>query len=214
MENNERFEINYSGSFIAKNTVYNLLGYGIPLAFAIIIIPFLLKGLGTERFGILNIVWMVIGYFSFFDFGIGRGLTKIIAERVATDQAEQISKIFWTSLYLMLFVSLVIALLISFFIPSIVNIFHISKSMHTETLKTFYLLVLSIPIVSTTAGLRGSSRGLSEIWHNKYNESYYGNIYFPGSFNSVNNHESTILDSCLFNIIKNYNLDFIFIAMF
>ena len=156
MENNERFEINYSGSFIAKNTVFNLLGYGIPLVFAIIIIPFLLKRLGTEKFGILNIIWMVIGYFSFFDFGIGRGLTKIIAEKIGANQSEQISKIFWTSLYLMLAVSLVIALIISFFIPDLVNIFHISKSMHTETLKAFYLLVISVPIVSTTAGLRGS----------------------------------------------------------
>ena len=42
-----------SGGLVAKNTLYNLLGYGIPLLFALIIIPLLIKGLGEEKFGIL-----------------------------------------------------------------------------------------------------------------------------------------------------------------
>ena len=151
----EIFRINFSGSSIAKNTIYNLLGNIIPAIFALVFIPLLIKGLGTERFGILSIAWMIIGYFSFFDFGIGKGLTKIIAEKIGSNQSDQIAKIFWTSLFLMVSISLLASVLISFFIPSLVNIFNISKNLRQETTSIFYILAVAIPIVTTMTGLRG-----------------------------------------------------------
>jgi len=155
LEEAEILSINFSGSSIAKNTFYNLLGNIIPSLFALVFIPLLIKGLGTERFGILTIAWMIIGYFSFFDFGIGKGLTKIIAEKIGSNQTDQISKIFWTSLFLMVSVSLLASIIISFFVPSLVNIFNISKNLRQETTSIFYILAIAIPIVTTMAGLRG-----------------------------------------------------------
>lgn len=35
--------------------------------------------MGEEAFGILTLLWAAIGYFSLFDFGLGRALTQIIA---------------------------------------------------------------------------------------------------------------------------------------
>ena len=145
-----------SGGLVAKNTLYNLLGYGIPLLIAVIIIPLLIKGLGEERFGILNLVWIVIGYFSFFDFGIGRTLTKIIAEKIGSNQTSAVPSIFWTSFITMLLVSMFTAFILFLFVPYLVNdVFIISDNLKDESLATFYLLVISIPIVTTTAGLRG-----------------------------------------------------------
>jgi O-antigen/teichoic acid export membrane protein len=158
MELEEIKDINkiYSGKFIAKNIIYNLIGYFIPLLFAIAAIPFLIKGLGNEKFGILNLAWVIIGYFSFFDFGIGRALTKIIAEKIGTDQTNEIPGLFWTSFFLMLLISSIATVILIFLIPYFVhNVFIISKALQEETLKTFYILALSIPIVTTTAGIRG-----------------------------------------------------------
>jgi O-antigen/teichoic acid export membrane protein len=131
------------------------LGYGIPIIAALIFIPILINGLGNEKFGILNLAWMIIGYFSFFDFGIGKGLTKIVAEKISSDQADQIPVLFWTSLILMLMISSIIAVLLLFFVPFFVNLFNVSQNLKQETIYTFYVLCLSIPIVSTAAGLRG-----------------------------------------------------------
>lgn len=77
----EDVNIIYSGSRVAKNTIYNLLGYGIPIIVGVVLIPLLIKGLGIGKFGILSLSWVVIGYFSFFDLGGRRPLTKIIAEK-------------------------------------------------------------------------------------------------------------------------------------
>ncbi|MCL4378296.1 MAG: flippase [Actinobacteria bacterium] len=112
--------------------------------------------MGTEKFGILNLAWVIIGYFSFFDFGIGRALTKIIAEKIGTSEDKEIPGIFWTSFYLMLAISFLGTIILLFLTPEFVyNIFKISKSLQKDTLKTFYVLALSIPVVTTTAGIRG-----------------------------------------------------------
>lgn len=151
----ENPDIIFSERLIAKNTLYNLLGYGLPLVFALFFIPPLIKGLGEERFGILSISWMIIGYFSFFDFGIGRSLTKIISEKIGLNQIEKIPIMFWTSLLLMLSISFLIAISMFLLVPSLVNIFNISEARHQETISTFYILALAVPIVTTTASLRG-----------------------------------------------------------
>lgn len=126
------------------------------MIFALATIPFLIKDLGAERFGILSLAWVVIGYFSFFDLGIGRALTKIISEKIGTNKTEEIPGIFWTSFFLMLSVSVVGALIVFSFAPILVHkFFKISTNLQPESLKTLYILTIAIPIVTTTAGIRG-----------------------------------------------------------
>jgi O-antigen/teichoic acid export membrane protein len=149
-------DINFEGKTIVKNTIYNLLGYGIPILFALIFIPPLIVGLGKERFGILSLVWIVIGYFSFLDFGIGRSLTKIISEKMGQNKYSEIPTVFWSSLIIMSIFSVAVTLVALTFIPSFLNNFlNISNELKPETYKTFYVVTLSIPLISTTAGLRG-----------------------------------------------------------
>lgn len=155
MEETEKLSKNFSGNEIAKNSLYNILGNVIPIIFAVLFIPPLIKGLGAERFGILSIAWMIIGYFSFFDFGIGKGVTKIIAEKIALNQTDQISSIFWTSLFLIMLISVVALSGLLIFIHPLVNVFNLSENLHKEAADIFYLLAFSIPIVTTMTALRG-----------------------------------------------------------
>ena len=61
-----------SGGLLARNVVWNLLSQSAPMAAAIFTIPVLIAGIGTDRFGVLTLAWMVLGYFSLFDLGLGR----------------------------------------------------------------------------------------------------------------------------------------------
>jgi O-antigen/teichoic acid export membrane protein len=153
-----------SGRKVAKNTLYNLFGYGLPLLVALLLIPPLIKGLGEEKFGILSLSWVVVGYFSFLDLGIGRALTKFIAEKLGLKQAKDIPEIFWTSIFLMLLISSAAAILL-FFISKffVLDIFKISEYLKEETLYSFYVLAFTIPIVTTTAGLRGLLEAYQEF---------------------------------------------------
>src|ERR1700730_14714588 len=46
---------------IAGNTFWNLLGNCFPVAVAVVCLPILKRGLGTERLGIISLAWVVIG---------------------------------------------------------------------------------------------------------------------------------------------------------
>ena len=180
MEETEILSKASSSSSIAKNTLYNILGNVIPIIFAIAFIPPLIDGLGTERFGVLSLAWMIVGYFSFFDFGIGRGLTKIVAERIGLNQKEEIARVFWSSVLLIIAISLIAAIIISFFIPSITNLFNISAKYQQETTDTFFLLAFSIPIVTTMSGLRGMLEAYQKFATINLLKVFFGAFTFLG----------------------------------
>src|SRR5260370_8362504 len=70
-----------SGRLLARNTIWNLLGQLLPMAVAVVAIPPLVRGLGVARFGVLSLGWIVVGYFSLFDLGIGRAPPKLVADK-------------------------------------------------------------------------------------------------------------------------------------
>lgn len=141
---------------LARNALWNLIGQGVPMVVAVFTIPLLVKGLGTDRFGILTLAWIVIGYFSLFDLGMGRALTKQVAEKLGAGQEQEIPAVTWTALALMLFLGLVgmgVQVALS---PWLVHdALKIPPALQRGVLQAFYLLALSIPIVISSAGLRG-----------------------------------------------------------
>ena len=53
---------------IARHTGYNVVGALVPIAVSLVTVPFYLRIVGLERYGILSICWVLVGYFAFFDF--------------------------------------------------------------------------------------------------------------------------------------------------
>ena len=64
---------------LRKNTLWNLFGSSLPLITAVLCIPYCLNNLGGEAFGVLTLIWALVGYFSLFDLGAGRALTYEIS---------------------------------------------------------------------------------------------------------------------------------------
>ena len=144
------------GRRLASNVVWNLLGTGVPLLVAIIAIPLLIQGLGTARFGVLALAWMVIGYFSLFDLGFGRALTKLVAEKLGKGQDSEIPSLIWTAMSLMAVLGVLGAVIVAAISPWLVSgVLNIPSELQSETLTAFYLLAASIPIVIGSTGLRG-----------------------------------------------------------
>ena len=96
-----------SGSVLARNVLLNLLGQVAPLFAAIFTFPRIIKSIGTDRFGILSLAWVVIGYFSLFDFGLSRALTKLVAEKIGTDRDQDIPSLVWTASILILILGVI-----------------------------------------------------------------------------------------------------------
>lgn len=145
-----------NGQLLLKNILWNTFGLLLPLVVGFFAMPFLVHGLGIERFGVLTISWVVIGYFSIFDFGLGRALTKIVAEKIGKNELTEIPIIFWTTIMLMLCAGILGAVIVAFlsenFVTSWLNIEH---SLQDESLSAFYILAVSIPFVIITTAFRG-----------------------------------------------------------
>ena len=142
---------------LVRNTLLNMAGQVAPLLAALIAVPGLLHALGTERFGVLMLAWLVVGYFSLFDFGLGRALTKLIAERHATASRTEIGTLVWSALAMLaaigLLTGLALAAAASWLTGSVLTI---PATLQDETTKSFYVIAGAIPFVVTTTALRGA----------------------------------------------------------
>lgn len=144
------------GRVLARNVVWNLAGNGAPMIVAVFSIPVLIHGLGKDRFGVLALAWALVGYASLFDLGLGRALTQLVAKKLGAGEEREVPSIVWTSLLLMLFLGLAGTGAVLVASPWLVHrALHVPEALQPETLRTFYLLALSIPVVIGTAGLRG-----------------------------------------------------------
>jgi len=145
-----------SGRVLAASALWNLAAQAIPAIVGVVAIPFIVRGLGVERFGVLTLAWMVIGYFSLFDLGLGRAVTKFAAELLASHNRSSINRLVWTAWYLMVALGIAGAVILTAFTPWLVRtVIKIPSALRRETLQTFYLLAWSIPVVVLTAGFRG-----------------------------------------------------------
>jgi O-antigen/teichoic acid export membrane protein len=80
---------------IRRNTLINLAGATAPMLISLVIVPLYLRLVGEVRFGVLVLVWLFVGYFEFFDFGIGKATANHIARlRDAPTSAREAA--FWT----------------------------------------------------------------------------------------------------------------------
>lgn len=90
-----------SAPLLARNTLWNILGEVAPLVVTVFAIPILLSRLGVDRYGVLSLAWVVVGYFGVFDLGLGRAATKFIADALGAGDEKSIPGVIWTSLLLM-----------------------------------------------------------------------------------------------------------------
>jgi O-antigen/teichoic acid export membrane protein len=98
---------------------------------------------------------MVIGYFSLLDLGLGRAVTKFVAELlVSPDSGHQ--RLVWTAWYLMAGVGVVGGVLLASFTPWLVHsAVKVPLTLQRETERAFFLLACSVPVVVLTTGFRG-----------------------------------------------------------
>lgn len=144
------------GWVIASGTVWNLAGQLIPVLAAVLAIPVLVRQLGTDRFAILTLAWALVGYFSLFDLGLGRALTRVVAERQVTSSREEMASLIWTGLYLMTCLGVIGGVALALIDSTLVHtVLKVPVDLQGETETAFLVLACCIPIVVASSGARG-----------------------------------------------------------
>ena len=145
------------GALLARNTVWNLVGYILPLVIAIVAIPVLIKRLGTAEYGVLTIAWGVVGYFGVFDMGLSNAITKFVAERIGRESPEEIDDLFHTGFALLMGSSLCGALMLALLArPLAYSWLAVPVELREQTCTAFRLFALALPFVVSVACFRGT----------------------------------------------------------
>jgi len=142
---------------LARNTLLNMIGLGLPMVIGVLAMPFTIRWLGAERFGILSLVWVVVGYLAFFDLGLSRATTKFIAEALGRGSPGEVSGVLWTTVLFQVILGLVGAVLLALATPLLVGrLLKIPALLMPEARTSFILIGISLPVVLASASFRGA----------------------------------------------------------
>ncbi|HEV2170949.1 MAG TPA: flippase [Candidatus Binatus sp.] len=153
-----------SAPLLARNTLWNILGEVAPLIVTVFAIPILLSRLGVDRYGVLSLAWVVVGYFGVFDLGLGRAATKFIADALGAGDEKIIPGVIWTSLLLMVSLGVIGAVVMGALSPWMIHrLLDIPKPLQAESVAAFLLLAASLPVVISSSSLLGALAALQRF---------------------------------------------------
>ncbi|WP_051340081.1 oligosaccharide flippase family protein [Azospirillum halopraeferens] len=151
-------------SRLLRNTGWNLLGEGLPLAAAVLSIPVLLAHIGQERFGALTLTWALLGYLAMLDFGLGRALTQRVAELMGSGRAADVAAEARLPLLALAGLGLAAGGVVwaaSDWLAG--EVVHVSGPLRAEVAGGLCIVAANVPLALLTGGLRGILEGVQRF---------------------------------------------------
>lgn len=149
--------MNTKAPSLARNAVLSFSAQVFPAAVAVICIPLAVKVLGTDRFGLLSIILVIMGYLSVLDLGLGVAVTKLLAEAIASHaEIRRVTGIFWTALLTQLGMGTLGAAGLIFLTSDLTkHVFKIPAALSGEASAALYLCAVALPIVMGSSSVVG-----------------------------------------------------------
>ena len=132
---------------IIKNTVLNAAGLVIPGLLFIPAAAYLARTLGVEQFGLLLLMYAMLGYSGIFDAGMTRAVIRKIAQSKTKDEDDFIMG---TALGAVLVISAIPVFLVLFFSDDIAVWLKVSENYTADTVAGLKLLALVVPFFLIT----------------------------------------------------------------
>lgn len=146
-----------SSRLLARNALVHLLGQSVPLMVGFFAIPFIIGGLGEERFGILSLAWVAVLYMTVFDLGLGRATTKFVADAHGREKDTVVRHLVWTATLAQSVLGVAGMTILAASAPVLVDrVLQLPEPLSAETKKMFYVLALSAPLLLISLTFRGA----------------------------------------------------------
>jgi O-antigen/teichoic acid export membrane protein len=83
---------------LRRNSVFGAIGFVVPTLVLLVAYPYVLRHLGETAMGLYLLSATVSGSLAFLEFGVSTATTKLLAERLAEDDAQGVADVIVTSL--------------------------------------------------------------------------------------------------------------------
>jgi O-antigen/teichoic acid export membrane protein len=146
------------------STVWNLLGSVTPIVMGLVTIPYLIQEIGVEAFGILTLIWSLIGYSSVFDFGIGRALTQQVSTHRSEQLASEIPALVKPGLQFMSVTGSLGGIMLAGAAHQLGHHWlNVSPALREVTTSCLRIAAVGIPLSTITSGLKGVLEGYEDF---------------------------------------------------
>lgn len=148
---------------VIRNTASNLGAALVPVVVSLLTVPSYITHLGEERYGVMALIAMLLGYFGVFDFGLSTATAQRIAATPADDPAAR-RKVFWTAMTANVAMGTLGALLIfpaAWYFAS--HGMKAPAALLPEIQAAVVWLVLALPVMLLTGVLRGALQGAGQF---------------------------------------------------
>lgn len=144
---------------IAGNAAYNVVGQILPAVVMLAVLPLLLHGLGTARFGLFSILWAILGSCTIFNLGLPRAATKFVAEKRQRDNKADVCGYVWGALALNGVFGCLFGAAVLLLRHPIVSALKIPPPLVPEAYRGLGAVGVGVPVTVLFQGLRGVLEG-------------------------------------------------------
>src|ERR1700722_15090827 len=159
------------------NTLANLAGFGLPIIVSFLVVPRYLSLVGQARYGVLLIVWIMLGYFGVFDLGLGRATTHEMAQTDPADP-EDGSAVFWTATAINAVMGVIGGLILLPVAYVLVKYaFKEPPELKREVIDSLPFLACAVPLVTIGSVFSGALQGRERFFASNTINVIYGLLF-------------------------------------
>lgn len=130
-----------------RNSGYAILEFAWPVVLALVVTPFVVRGLGADAYGVFSIVAVTLGFFGLLDLGIGGAATKAIAQHVQRGELVEARRVLGTLLTAYLVIGIVGGGLLALLAPLLVTrVLTVPLELQPVALSAFLVSAVGFPV--------------------------------------------------------------------
>ena len=103
------------------------------------------------RVGLLSLIWVVVGYFSILDFGLGPAVTKTVSEALAAGDNDKVARLYRAAQRVQLVMDSRGVDMAAFAQRLVTSVLSVPTELRPEALLSVYLCAVAFPFVLLTS---------------------------------------------------------------
>jgi O-antigen/teichoic acid export membrane protein len=166
---------------IARSTLLNFAGFLVPTIVLFVTVPLYIRTIGADRYGVMALVWLLLGYFGVFDLGFGQAIaSRIAAFKIGADKARE--QVFWTGTCLSVLAGAAGGFVLYVAAKRLFGgALAVPQGLLAETKLSLPLLIPALPVITGISALSGALQGREEFWRLNLSQMVGATLYqlFP-----------------------------------